>query len=363
MEKLSVEEKIKRHIDFWEGNPQKRPLVCVRIGDHFFSRQFSANFPLLEKGHIVTPEQINVDDYLDDYERMYLELQKVEHDAFFCAEPCTGFPWIEAIFGAEVVGNIDSFITRPVINNIHQLKKLRLEKNNPWYKKYIEFVEKLTEFAGGRFPVGQPILRGVTDTVGALIGQVEMVYGLIDEPQIIAYAFNVIANAIRQLVADQYSITKPFYGGWSIGFYHIWVPDKVIWYQEDLASLLSPEHFEQYLYATSTRILEGYNYSLVHLHPASFQHIDIILRLTNLKAVQLNKDVGGPKIRDMIPVCKKIIESGKRVILGMGPIDKDDIDAIYDGLPNRGVAINIIAKSVDEANDILEYMSTKKWGS
>lgn len=361
MRNLTAEEKIQRHLDFWEGRSQKRPLTIVRLGDWFFSREFAANKPLLAKGYAVTPDQICVDDYLPDYERMYEDMNRLAIDAFFAAEPCTGFPWMEGIMGAAVYGNENSFITHPVMDDIEQLEHLNFSKeNNPWYQKYLEFVNKLTEVSAGRFPVAQPILRGVTDTVGSLIGQEEFACALILEPELLKHAFDQVVDAQRSLIDDQYSIIKPFHGGYSFGFYHIWAPGKIIWFQEDLAALMSPKHFEEFLYSTSCKYIEGYDYSLVHLHPSAFIHLDVLLSIKGLSAIQINKDVGGPTIRDMVPVCRKVLESGKNLVLGMGRIDTDDIDAIYDCLPRERVALNIIAEKREDAEKLIEYIASKK---
>lgn len=358
---LTVEEKIKRHKVFWSDEGNKRPLVIVRLGDLFLSRRFEAMLPLIEKGHEITPDQIVVEKFLPDYERMYTEACEIEQDGIYAAEPCTGLPWMEGIFGARVVGGEVSVVTRPVYKSAEEIMTQGECCHNLWYQKYLEFSAKLTEFAGGRFPVCQPILRGATDTVGALIGQEEMVYALMDEPEVIKRAFEKVGGVLRKLINDQYKITDSFCGGRSIGFYHIWTPGSVIWYQEDLASLMSPAHYEEYLYPVSEKIVRGYDYSLVHLHPASFPHLDGIMKIKGLKAVQLNKDLVGPSLEDMLPYCKKVLEGGKNLVLGMGPIQKEDIDVICDELPHRKIAVNILAESIDEANDLIEYIDNKKW--
>ncbi|PNV59410.1 hypothetical protein C0033_24000 [Clostridium sp. chh4-2] len=358
---LSIDEKIKRNLDFWQGNHQERPLMIARLGGVFFSRAFEALIPLLERRTEIRPEEIIVDDFLPDYERMYQELEKVNHDAFFVAEPCTGLPWMECIMGAKAYGENVSVVTKPVYSDLEDLKGLKLDKNNPWYQKYLEFSKKLTDLSQGRFAVGQPILRGVTDTIGALAGQVEMACGLIDEPELMQELFHAVTDAQRELIADQYAVTKACHGGYGIGFYHIWTPDRVMWYQEDLAALMSPDHYGEYLFDTSKCVIEGYPYSLVHLHSASFMHLEQMLQIADLKAVQINRDVVGLSVREMLPQCKMVLDSGKRLVLGMGPIVKDDIDAIYDNLPHHGIAINMIAETADEVEEILEYVDSKEW--
>ena len=188
-----IEERLQRNCDFLDGKELKRPLCVVDLGGVFLSTAFNATKPLIGKGHIVTPDQIDVDSFLADYERMYQEVCQVDMDGVFSADPCTGFPWMEGFLGAQVVGSEVSFITRPTMN-VEDLENLTFDPNNPWVLKYLEFVEKLVDLSNGRFPVGQPILRGVTDTIGALIGQMELIYAVMEEPELIKKAFNVVAD-------------------------------------------------------------------------------------------------------------------------------------------------------------------------
>ena len=355
----NLEEKLQRNRDFWEGNYQKRPLCVMRLGKHFFSQEFEATKDIITKGHIVTPDQIDVDKYLPDYERMYNDLEQVDHDGVFSADPCTGFPWIEGSFGAEVRGSVVSFVTHKTLEDVEDLEGLTFDPNNPWTRKYLEFVDKLVDFSNGRFPIGEPIFRGVTDTTGSLIGQMEMIYAVMEEPELMRKVFNTIVDGQRYIIDEQHKRMPAFHGGYNFGFYHVWAPGKVMWYQEDLCALLSPSQYDDLLYDTSCRYIEGYDYNLVHLHPTSFFTLDNILRIENLKAVQINKDVGGPTVRQMVPQIMKVLNSGKKVLIGMGKLDRDDIDAVFDCLPPHGVALNMFADNVAEANEIMDYVNLR----
>lgn len=362
MRLLSNEEKISRHLDFWNGRPQKRPLTVVRTGDWFFSREFAPNRLFLEKGRELKPEEIRPEEFLADYDRMYETFSAIPSDALFAAEPCTGFPWMEGICGAGVLGAESSFISRPAFDSIEDLEGWRpVTAGNPWYDKYLEFCRVLRDHAAGRYAVAQPILRGVTDTVGALIGQEEMACAVLLEPELTREAFLAVMETQRSLIRDAEAIIPPFLGGYMFGFYHIWAPERVMWYQEDLAALLSPQNYADYLVETGARYIEGYPYNLTHLHPASFHHIDQVLKVPGLRLVQINRDVGGPSVRDMLPVFRKVLDSGKLLAVGMGRIVQDDIDALMDGLPRERVALNIISETPADALELLEYMETKSW--
>lgn len=357
----NIEERLQRNIDFWEGKDQDRPLCVMRLGEVFFSREFKANLPYMQgKSTPITPQEIHVDEYLPDYERMYNDLCEVDMDGIFSADPMTGFPWMEGAFGAEINGTPQAFVSHKVLDDVEDLEGLTFDKNNAWSQKYLEFCEKITAMADGRFTVGQPILRGVTDTVGSLIGQSELIWATMEEHDIMKASFDTVVKAQRWLIDEMYKRIKPFHGGYCFGFYHVWAPEKVIWYQEDLSALLSPVQYDEYLFDTANAYIEGYNYSLVHLHPASFFNLDRMIKVPNLKAIQVNKDVGGPTVREMVPQLRKIIESGKSVLIGLGKLNQDDIDAAFDCLPPYRVCLNLMADDVKEAQEIMAYVAKRE---
>ena len=354
----AIEERLQRNRDFLEGKELKRPLTVVRLGGVFHSTAFNATKPLISKGHIVTPDQIDVDAYLADYERMYQEICQVDMDGIFSADPCTGFPWMEGFLGAQVVGSEVSFVSHPTMET-EDLENLAFDPNNPWALKYLEFVEKLTDLSNGRFPVGQPIMRGVTDTVGSLIGQMDMIYAIMEEPELTKKAFDVVADTQRYIMEEHYKRIQPFHGGYVCGLYHVWGPGKFMWYQEDLCALLSPQQYDDFIYDATCKRLAGYDYSLVHLHPASFFSLDSMLKVKDLDIVQINKDVGGPTVREMIPQFLKVLEAGKKVQIGFAKLNQDDIDAVFDCLPSSNVSLHIVADNVKEAQQIMEYVNSR----
>ena len=356
---LDIEERKQRNIDFWEGNHQDRPLCIMRLGEVFFSREFKANHDLLVKEKVITPDMIDVKSYLPDYERMYQELSEVDMDGFFSADPMTGFPWNEGAFGAKICGTPQSFVSHPVLSDVEELEDLTFDPQNPWYQKFLEFAEATSKLGAGRFTAGEPILRGVTDTIGSLIGQTELIWATMEEHDLMVKSFNTVVKAQRWLIDEMYKRIDPIYGGYCCGFYHVWAPGKIMWFQEDLSALLSPHQYEEYLYDTSNAFLEGYDYTLVHLHPASFFNLDQMVKVDKLKVIQVNKDVGGPTVREMVPQLLKIIESGKSVLIGLAKLNQDDIDAAFDCLPSHSVGLNLMADDLNEAKEIMAYIDKK----
>ena len=352
-----INQKLVLHNAFWNREALKRPLVSFQVGDYFVSKRIKAAAHLLRDGNKITPEMLNVDSLLDDFERMYQESCQTGQDAFWVAEPFCGIPWMEAIFGCEIYGTKSSFISRPYVKTVRDLKKIQFNPENPWYKKYFEFIRKLDKLSAGRFPIGQPIMRGASDVVGALLGQTELVYALLEEPEAMQEAFFKVTNALRSVIKAQWDAAPDFHGGYSMGFYYVWCPGKCIWFQEDLCALLSPQIFNDFLREPDASVCPGYDYTAVHLHPASFFVLDAYMEMDGLRAIQINKDVGGPSVMEMVPMFQKVLT--KKNLIIFGDLDEKDIDCIVEDLPRVGTFLNITAPTVERARELMEYTESK----
>lgn len=355
-----IDERIKLHEQYWRREPVKRPIVGFRTGDYFFSKNSSAARRLLVPGKTITADMIDVDLFVEDYANVCEEIEQTGQDAFYAVEPFVGFPWMEAICGCEVLATENSFVTEPYLAYPIEMDKIKLDTENQWYKKYMEFVSKLSIAFNNKNPVAQPIMRGALDVLGALIGQEELVYAIYDYPEETKALLSRITDIFLEIIQNQQDAQKPFFNGYSMGFYHLWCPGRCIWFQEDLTSLISPDHYSQFVYDLHNRICSGYDYTAIHLHPSSFYLLDFLLGMERLKVIEINKDIGGPSIQEMVPVFEKVQRAGKNLII-WGSLDYDDVDCLSDCIESRGVYLNIVAPDVLSAAKMMEYIAAKSW--
>ena len=357
--RASLVDRLALHRTFWAREKQPRPLASFRLGDFFFARHFHAALPLLEPDKPIFPEMLNVSEFLPDYERMFGEAEELGQDGFWTGEPFTGIPWMEAILGCSIRAGRESFTSRPWLSSpAEALEKVHFDPQNPWLGKYLEFTTALVKQSRGRYPVGMPIMRGPTDMLGALLGQQEMVLALMTtDPQVMHRLIERVSRAFLAVIEAQRRLTPPFYGGSALGFYHIWAPGPAIWFQDDLSSILSPKLYRQFFLDSARLILAGHDHTAVHLHPNSFFILDELLSLENLNAVQVNKDISGPGVKEMLPVLAKIMQT--RGLILWGDLTIEDLELVKQNLPCRGLALNVVAPTPEEAVERLEYI--RKW--
>ena len=203
-----------------------------------------------------------------------------------------------------------------------------------------------------------PIMRGPSDMLGALLGQQEMVLALMEaDPKVMQRLIERLTRAFLSVIDAQCRLTPSFYRGSALGFYHIWTPGKAIWFQDDLSAILSPKLYRQFFLESARLILAGHDFNAVHLHPASFFILDELLTLENLKVVEVNKDIIGPDVKEMLPVLAKIMET--RGLILWGDLTVEDLEIVKGNLPCRGLALHVVAPTVKEAEARLQYI--RKW--
>lgn len=310
----------------------------------------------LVKGKRITPDMLDVHSFLEDYERMYQETCDLGQGAFRTAEPFPVIPWMEAIVGCEVYATDASFVTHPSVRSMDYIKKVDMTIDDVWMGKYLEFVKKLQDFSQDWFPIGQPITRGLSDILGAMLGQEQMVYALYDEPEKMKELFFQAADVFTHVIGKQYEVLTDFHGGYSMGFYHLWCPGRCIWFQEDLSSLLSQDLYREFIKKPDEAICAGYEYTMVHLHCSSFSILDDLMEIPSLKVIEVNKDTGGPSVEEMLPVFKKI--QGKKNLVIWGDLNEEDIACIKENLSCKGLFLNILEPAFEEALKKKEYIDS-----
>ena len=352
---IDLQQRLNIHKQFWRGHACDCLPVSFRIGDYFFADKFAAANELLVPGKVIKPAMIKPERFIEGYEKMFKDTVNIGQSGFFTAEPYVGIPWLEAILGCQIQASEKSFVSEPRKDALGKLLMNFDLDNNEWFLKYLEFTKTLVQYSNGRYPVGQPIMRGLSDAFGALTGQEQMIFHLFDYPEESRCLIAGIADIFKEVIRRQFELIPDFHGGYAMGFYHIWTPGKCIWFQEDLSSILSPELFAEFIQEEWQDVCRSYKYNAIHLHPSAFHNLDLILKIDSLQAVEINKDEEGPSLKDLLPVFRQVLREGKRLIL-WGNLTEDEITLIMKNFGKESVFLNIVAKDINTAKKLLSIV-------
>ena len=317
---------------FWAGDRVERPLLIFQY-DWVSGPRF---MPYLGKEGMLCPQDIAPGKFLAMHERIAAESDAIDDDAVPMAEPLVSVPWMEAYCGCgamakghhiwskkagSVAGGIDGLVERGA--------------DAAWLDQYVHYFKKLKEAFGGRLAVTQPILRGLADIAGALFGEEQVIFGMFDEPAAMRRLFRHLADASRHFFETHLSLLERFSGGYAVGQYQLWAPEKCLRIQDDAMAVLSPSLYREFILPHTEAMAGLADYSLMHLHLTSGPYVDDICKIAGLRALEYDIDEGAEHVADNIGTFRKIQAAGKNLVI-KARLDDHDLESLrqldYSGL-------------------------------
>jgi hypothetical protein len=336
MKHTQTKERFKR---FWDMQETDRPTIGFGGVPYVIKRLARTRRLLEEYNGPLLPEMIIPEEFLDSYEENLALWNSLPGDTYFTAEPINGFPWVEAMAGCRVMASHEGFTAHPCVDNLPELMRLPLDLASPWADKYLRFLECLGAHFDGRCPVGQALFRGISDLLGALMGPENMVYALYDEPDKMHEFIDRLINFYIALYKEQMRIIPPFEGGSQIGVYDVWTPGPCVYLQDDNLVLFSDGMYKEFFKPFIEEVTKLTPYNVIHVHPVSFRHLDMLVRIPGLAVIEANHELDGVPIIKRMPELQQI-QKHKRLII-QGPLTQQDLRDILTHLKYSGLHLKV----------------------
>lgn len=346
-----LEEKLDNYRGLWERRARRRPLIGVDVGGWFPFQRYST-LAAIPDGAYIEPEMLPPEATRADYAAFLRNSTSVADDLLKGVAPIPAIPWLEGALGTRLRRNKESVWADEMCSSWEQLSALRVNPQAPWFQRYLAFVRDLTEQAQGAYPVGLPILRGVTDLFGMLRGHTESLIDCLDEPERSRALCNTCADALVALVRAHHEISGSFHGGYFIEQYAVWAPGPLVRMQEDATAVYSPDLYESIIADADRRIAQTFPYSLLHLHSSSLFLIDRFLAIPEITMFEVNKDICEMELPEMIPYLQRIQNSG-RLLYVRGPLTQDDFALVARELAPEGLVLQTVVGSVAEGREVI----------
>jgi hypothetical protein len=354
-----IAQKLDRHRKFLKFGETDRPILGFYIGGwEDLSRYSEDSESLFPKG-IINAEDITIEKFYKLYKN-YSKCLDYDDDFVRTLDPVPSIPWVEAASGCPVKFTGKNFWSQKIgferaNESLHNIPV----NDNPWIRKYGDFIRYLAS----EYPehaIGQSILRGPLDILCAMVGDSETIYNLYDEPEFTKNALEKLSDIHNEFLRVQFRNTPKYYDGYAIGVMNMWTPGTTCRIQEDAMAIITPNHYEEFVYDIDVKITSVTEYSLYHVHATGMFVMDKIVQNKNLDIVQVAKDEGDTKIEDLLEGMKKIQNAGKSVLV-KGKLNKDDIDLLKKHVDRRALALGCVVNNAKEADQIKEYLLNVKW--
>ena len=336
----SLAQKIQGYESYWNREKTERPLLGFDISGFDFFRRFKA-FQGDHAPKSLTPEKFDPRDFLDDYEKFYSDSTRVVDDFIKGVSPVPSVPWAELMLGCDNKLAPGSIWALEKNAPWPELEAIKFDAQNPWVKKYFEFIKALAELADGRYPVSQPIIRGVSDLHGALRGHHQSLLDLMQEPKLCRELFTRLTDFLLGLLKMQVETIPPYEGGYAQEQFGLWAPGVFVRIQEDATGNYSPRLFEELLLEPDRRLAAAFPYTLIHLHNSSLFLLDLFLQIEEIECFQINVDTTGMTLAEEIPYLQKVQDAGRCLLL-RGQYTPQDLELVKNHLDPAGLAVQTV---------------------
>lgn len=344
--------KVERYKGVWNRDTGTRPLVGFSIKSWFPLEEFAASRAW--KSHaVLTPEMVNPEAFMEDQEQLLQEGEAMDDDILRGASPSQAVPWLDGMLGSMLRILPGNVLSAEQSLPWEELAQLRLDPENPWYKKYMEFGETLVRRSQGRFPVSHGTLFGPTDLLGSFRGHTRSLTDLIDEPEKSQEALWRFAYIFQEITEEFWKRVPLFCDGYFDAQYQLWTQGPIIRMQEDAIAVYSPKLYRSFVQPIDRYLAQQFSGSFMHLHATSMFLLDLILEIEELRCLQVNYEVnsGGPNIRGMLPYFQRI-QAANRALIVRGSFTPEELRVLVDRLNPRGLFLYLMVADMHEVETL-----------
>lgn len=333
--KPNFSQTVDRFEAWWRGDILDRPPVTLYTK------------PARAPRNLPTPPADPRDHWLDsDYVLQtaiaLMEATDYVGDRFPCFNPNLGPEITATVFGCDLEFSKATSWSKPVVHNPADWQ-LIIEMQPDYQNQYWQRIEQLTDAAiaasDGRFLVGITDLHGAYDILSAIRDPQDLCMDLIDCPDIINQAGLHAANAFVGCFDRLYSkVAKAGMGStcWLATLHAgpAYVPSCDFW------CMVDGDTARDLILPTILTEMKPLHRSIFHLDgPQALRHVDLLLDLPTLNAVQWVFGAGNGPASKWIDVYKRILAAGKSIAVHAD--NPADALTVLDAVGPKGVWLDV----------------------
>jgi len=245
----------------------------------------------------------------------------------------------------------------PILNNWRDSYKVKFDHENKLWK----ITKQLTKFAcekgKNKFLVSFADLGGVMNIIESLRGTEKLCMDLIENPEEVKELRDSIIKVWIKCCDELFDIINKYQEG-TLGWFPAWSPGKMCPLQCDFSALISPKMYEEFVAPEIQTLARHLDNSIYHLDgPDAVKHLDIILNIPEINAIQWVPGKGAPPAIHWIPMLQKIQKKKKSLFVYAE--EARQVEHLISELSPKGLLISVSCNSEEEARTLVK--KTEKW--
>lgn len=255
----------------------------------------------------------------------------------------------------DVVYAEDTIWIHPYLDSCADLKPVDLDRSR-FFAREMEVMKYLAAESRGRYMLGMPDNCGSYDALAQLRGNEELLMDFIDEPDEVKRAARLCVDCLRQSCDRMFDAVKDTCMGGSVhGWMNLMSKGKIMQLQCDLAVMLSPDMFGEFIMDELRSTMDFLDNGVYHIDgQEQIRHLDHLLSEPRINMCQWVSVAGQPPLIENVPTLRRIQKAGKGLVI---QIKKHEIKPLMREISPKGVILLVSdADSPEEADDIVRWV-------
>ena len=218
--------------------------------------------------------------------------------------------------------------------------ELVFDPSAEWWVRLEAVVRANVELAGRDYLCGMPAIAPNLDVLAELRGFQDLLMDLMERPEWVHEKLAQINSVYFDAYDALYDILKLPDGSSVFQWFMIWGPGKVSQAQCDVAGMISPAMFADFVVPHLREQCAWLDHSLYHVDgPDALGGVDALLEIDELDAIEFTP---GPQVpaggdSSWYPLYRKILDAGKSV--QVADVKADEIIPLLDAIGGDGVYV------------------------
>ncbi|MFW5915174.1 MAG: hypothetical protein ACOCTQ_01745 [Planctomycetota bacterium] len=327
------EERLERQDAFWDREVIDRPVINITLPRE------NPDYPQpadrswdSERDRWLDTSYVAEKALADAMNRWYLG------DALPYAYPNLGPSVFNAFFGAELGFAETTSWAEPMLRSWDDAHDLDFTRDNFYFQKLVEMTDALMDIGEGKFYTGITDLHPGGDALMSFRESQHLAMDLIEHPDEVSRMVDYVTDVFFEVY--DFFADKLLEAGQAINTWAGIVSTRR-WYvpSNDFSCMISNEMFREFFLPGIEEECEHLEASIYHLDgPGALQHLDSLLEISQLDAVQWVPGAGNGPASDWLDVYHRCQDAGKGLQI---TLHVDELDLFMDELYPAGLWIRM----------------------
>lgn len=315
-----------------------------------------------KEGHKIPPGPPYMDGWNGDFAEAVARWEARASHLYYAGD---AIPYIEPSFGPDQFGaflgadlqrsegayNSTSWAV-PFVKNWEDVLPIRLDHDNPWWKKMLEFMRVAGKMSEGKFLVGMLDLHSNMDALASIREPQDLCMDLLDCPELIHQAMKNVRMLYPVIYEALYEAGN-MKGRGTIGWCSFYSPVRFAMTQCDFAIMLSPKIFDEFILTALTDESDYLDHSIYHYDGiGSLRHLNSVLSIKSLDGIQWVPGAGNKPQYLWTDLLIQIQNAGKSLHITASP---DQIKELHKVLKPEFVFYDTGARNEKEADELIKW--------